>query len=123
MQHAPTPFRTPEGLTRRQARAVSWSGYIGAVAFPLVLWHEPIRLVATDFRLDLNYLVTGWTGYFMIIAGLLFLLPVALSVGRRPGDRLYPHSRNAYLGWGVTCYLLGCAIASQVAQIANGFGA
>jgi len=86
------------------------------------VWHEPIGLVATDFRLELQYLITGWTGYGLIMIGLLFLLPVAISVGRHPDDRLYPRSRNAYIGWGVTLYLLGCAIATQVAQIANGYG-
>lgn len=122
VQHAPTPFRPHDGLTRRQARIVGWSGYLAALLFPLLVWHEPIGLVATDFRLDLQYLITGWTGYGMIMAGLLFLLPVAVSVGRRPDDRLYPRSRNAYIGWGITLYLLGCAIATQVAQIANGYG-
>jgi hypothetical protein len=28
-----------------------------------VLWHRAIARVATDFRLELDYLVTGWTGY------------------------------------------------------------
>ena len=47
--------------------------------------------------------------------GLAFLLPVALSAGRHPDSRLYPRSRNAYMGWGVSLYLLGLAPASIAA--------
>lgn len=123
MQHAPS-FRpkTHDGLSSRDARLVGWGGYVGAILFPAIVWREPIGLIATDFEFDFQYLVMGWTGYFMIIAGLLFLLPVVVSVRRHPEDRLYPRSRNAYLGWGVTLYLLGCGIATQVAQIASGPG-
>jgi hypothetical protein len=40
-----------------------------------------------------------------------------LSIGRHPESRLYPRSRNAYAGWGVVLYLLGIALASQVAAV------
>jgi hypothetical protein len=50
-------------------------------------------------------------------------VPVLFSIGRRPGSRLYPHARNAYAGWGISLYLLGIALATQVAQIAAGPGA
>jgi hypothetical protein len=124
VQHAPSSLRPQphDGISRRDARLIGWLGYLAAIALPAVLWREPIALVATDFRFDVQYLVMGWTGYFLIAAGLLFLLPVVVSVGRHPEDRLYPRSRNAYVGWGVTLYLLGCAIATQVAQIAAGPG-
>ena len=123
VQHAPS-FRTKprDGISRRDARLIGWSGYLAAAVFPAIVWREPIGLVSTDFRFDFQYLVMGWTGYFLIVAGLLFMLPVVVSVGRHPGDRLYPRSRNAYIGWGITLYLLGCAIATQVAQIAAGPG-
>ena len=78
--------------------------------------------VASDFRMEIPYLA-GWIAYAMIALGLLFFIPVVISIGRRPGSRLYPHARNAYLGWGVSCYLLGVALATQVAQIAAGPGA
>lgn len=82
---------------------------------PWALWHRAIAVVATDFRLEAGYLVTGWLGYALIAGGLLFLLPVAVSAGRRPDARLYPRSRNAYLGWGTSLYLMGFAVAAQVA--------
>ena len=124
MQHAPSSFRPKphDGISRRDARLLGWFGYLGAILFPLVVWREAISLVATDFKFEFQYLVMGWTGYFLIAAGLVFMLPVVISVGRHPEDRFYPRSRNAYVGWGITLYLLGCAIATQVAQIASGPG-
>ena len=106
-------------LDRRTARWVGLAGFAAAVALPIVLWHRAIAIVASDFRLDLDYLVTGWTAYTLIAAGLLFSVPVVLSIGRRPGSRLYPRSRQAYAAWGVVLYLLGMLLASQVGQIAT----
>lgn len=96
------------------------AGFLAAACLPVLLWHRAISLVASDFRLELEYLITGWTGYGLIGLGLLFLVPVVLSIGRSPESRLYPRNRNAYVGWGVTLYLLGIALASQVAQITQG---
>ncbi len=117
-----TQVRTkPEGqlLSRRAARAVGYAGFALAVALPLVLWHHVIAAVASDFRLELDYLVTGWTAYVLIFAGLLFSGPVVLSIGRRPESRFYPRSRAAYAAWGSVLYLLGMLLASQVGQIAE----
>lgn len=107
-------------LERRTAQIVGAVGFAAAAALPLVLWHRAIRIVASDFRLELEYLVTGWTAYALIGLGLLFALPVVVSIGRKPGSRLYPRSRGAYAGWGIVLYLLGFALASQLAQIADG---
>lgn len=124
MQHAPPHLRPSphDGISRRTARLLGWGGFLAALIGPLVIWREPIGAVATDFKWDLGYLVTGWTGYGLIAAGLLFMLPVVISIGHSPESRLYPRSRNAYVGWGITLYLLGCGIATQVAQITQGFG-
>lgn len=99
---------------------VGAAGFVFAAALPFVLWRRAIEMVAADFRLDFNYLLTGWTAYTLIALGLLFFVPVVLSVGRDPDSRFYPRARNAYLGWGVSLYMLGFALASQVAQIADG---
>jgi hypothetical protein len=106
-------------LERRQARLVGLAGFTGAVAMPLILWHRAIGIIASDFRLDLEYLVTGWTGYSLIGLGLVFFVPVVVSIGRNPESRLYPRSRNAYAAWGISLYLLGIALASQVAAVAR----
>jgi hypothetical protein len=109
-------------LDRRTARIVGLVGFILAAALPPILWHRAIAAVAHDFRMDIPYL-TGWVAYALIALGLLFFVPVLISIGRRPDSRLYPRARNAYAGWGVSCYLLGIALATQVAQIAAGPGA
>jgi hypothetical protein len=87
---------------------------------PVILWHRAIGIIAADFRIEFDYLVTGWTAYALIVLGLLFFLPVVISIGRRPDSRLYPRSRGAYVGWGVSLYTLGIMLATQVAVIAEG---
>jgi hypothetical protein len=89
-------------------------GFLCAAALPVVLWHRAIAIVATDFRIEVDYLLTGWLGYALIAGGLLLLLPVVWSAGRTPASRLYPRSRNAYMGWGLSLYLMGFAVAAQV---------
>lgn len=93
-------------------------GFLGAAALPPVLWHRAIEAISMDFRFELEYL-SGWTGYALIAAGLLFFVPVVVSIGRLPSSRLYPRSRNAYSAWGACLYVLGFAIASQVAAVMN----
>jgi len=123
-QHERIRTRTPPDriASPRTARIVGFAGFLGAIALPIVLWHRAIAAVAAGFRLDANYLITGWLAYGLIVLGLLFLLPVLLSIGRRPYSRFYPRSRNAYAGWGISCYLLGLALATQVAQIVTSAG-
>lgn len=96
-------------------RLSAYAGYLLAAALPVLLWHDAMGAIASDFRLEIGYLLTGWSGYALIGAGLVLLLPVAWSSGRRPDSRLYPHLRNAYMGWGLSLYILGAALASQVA--------
>jgi hypothetical protein len=106
--------------SRRNARLIGLAGFLAAAALPFVLWHRAMTMMAANFRIDFNYLLTGWLGYALIAMGLLVLVPVLLSIGRHPESRLYPRSRNALLGWGVSLYLLGIAVAVQVAAIARG---
>ena len=103
-------------LSRRKARLVGAFGFLFAAALPPILWHRAVAAVASDFRFELEYL-SGWTGYVLIALGLLFFVPVVVSIGRLPTSRLYPRSRNAYVAWGISLYLLGIAIASQVAAV------
>lgn len=82
-----------------------------------MLWHDVIAGTAAEFRLDLNYLVSEWLAWGLIATGLAFFLPVVISAGARPDSRWYPRSRSAYTGWGITLYLLGLALATQVSQL------
>jgi hypothetical protein len=113
-------MRRPDGLSLRTARLTGWGGLFTAVAVPAFVWRRPIEMVASGFAWDFNYLL-GWVGYALIAAAVLFMLPVVLSIGRSPASRFYPRSRNALIGWSVSLYVLGCAIAIQVATIAQGF--
>jgi hypothetical protein len=101
--------------SRREKQLLGLAGFACAAALPGVLWHRAIAVMASDFRLEVDYILTGWLGYSLIALGLLCLLPVAWSAGRHPGSRLYPRMRNAYLGWGMSLYLMGFAVATQVA--------
>ena len=101
--------------SRRERQFVGLVGFAAAAALPWALWHDAILLIASDFRFDPGYLLTGWLGYGLIALGLVFLLPVAFSAGHNPAGRLYPRFRNAYMGWGTSLYIMGFAVAAQVA--------
>ena len=111
--------REREEARRRQAQRIGAAGFLLACVLPIVLWHRVIGAIASDFRFDANYLVTGWSPWILMALGLAFFVPVAISNGRDPEGRFYPKARNAYAGWGITLYLLGFALATQVAQIAD----
>jgi hypothetical protein len=114
--------REREEAKRRQAQRVGAVGFVVALFLPIVLWHRVIAGIASDFRFDLNYLLTGWSPWVLMLLGLAFFVPVAISNGRDPEGRFYPRARNAYAGWGITLYLLGFGLATQVAQISDSLG-
>jgi hypothetical protein len=114
--------REREEARRRQAQRVGAAGFALALFLPIVLWHRVIGDIASDFRFDFNYLLTGWSPWVLMLLGLAFFVPVAISNGRDPEGRFYPKARNAYAGWGITLYLLGFGLATQVAQISDSLG-
>ncbi len=92
-------------------------GFLLAAALPVLLFRRVVAEV--DFRLDWRYLL-GWSPWALIVLGLVFMVPVVVSAGRDPSSRLYLRTRNAYAGWGITLYLLGFALATQVATLVDG---
>lgn len=100
----------------RRSRALGAAGLLAALLVPAWLWHGVVADIARAFELDLRHLV-GWAPWALLLGGVLFLVPVAWSIGRDPDGRWYPRGRNAYLGWGITLYLLGLALAAQVARL------
>jgi hypothetical protein len=101
---------------RRQARALGAGGFVAAAVLPAVLFHRVILDIAQEFRLDARYFLE-WAPWVLLVLGLAFLLPVAYSAGLDPDSRYFPRFRRAYAGWGITLYLLGIALATQVAQL------
>jgi hypothetical protein len=111
--------REREEAKRRQAQRVGAVGFVFALVLPIILWHRVIGDIASEFRFDAKYLVAGWSPWILMLLGLAFFVPVAISNGRDPEGRFYPKARNAYAGWGITLYLLGFGLATQVAQISD----
>jgi hypothetical protein len=113
-------LRRAQGLqasARRRARRLGAGGFAAAVALPALLFYRPVADIASEFRVDVHYFLAEWSPWLLILAGLAFLAPVAWSAGRDPDSRWYPRARNAYAGWGITLYLLGLALGTQVAQL------
>jgi hypothetical protein len=106
-----------EQRRRRQAQLAGLVGFFAAASLPWVLFSRVIGDIASQFRWDVKYLVSEWSPWALIAIGIAFFVPVAFSIGRDPEHALYPRARSAYFGWGITLYILGVALASQVATL------
>jgi hypothetical protein len=109
-----------ERIARRRARRVGAGGFVAALALPIVLWHGVIGEIASEFEFSLRYLITGWSPWFLMALGLVCLAWAGIADWRARERRFYATGSGAVFGWGVTLYLLGFALATQVAQIADG---
>ena len=58
---------------------------MAAAALPVALWHGVIAAIASEFRLEPAYLVTGWTCWTLMALGLACLVPPAVEAWRDPG--------------------------------------
>lgn len=95
-------------------------GFAGACALPVVLWGDvmaDIYAVTQQGGEELAVLVVGWAPWVLMALGLLCVVPMALERLRDRERRFYRRGDGAWAGWGVTLYLLGFALATQVAQI------
>jgi hypothetical protein len=107
-------------LARRKARRVGAVGFAVAVALPIVLWHRVIALIADEFEFDWRYLITAWTPWVLMALGIVCFVIVWIVDARDRDRRFYGSNTGPWFAWGITLYLLGFALASQVAQIADG---
>jgi hypothetical protein len=114
--------RQREETARQRARATGAAGFVGASALPILLWHHTISAIASEFHLDARYLITGWAPWALMALGLLCLAIAAIVDWRTRDHRFYRPGSGALVGWGVSLYLLGFALATQVAQIADSLG-
>ena len=106
-------------MSTRGERILGVAGLIAATAIPVVLFRDLLADVATTFEPSLNWLLTGASGFALIFAGVIAATPVVISIGRTPDSRLYPRSRGALAGWGVSLYLLGSMLLLQIGAIAG----
>jgi hypothetical protein len=99
----------------------------GAVAIfaaaPFYVFQHVVSDAATNFRVEFNYLLTGWVPWLLVVVGMLCFVPVVFSIGRGAYSRfsLNPGIRTAYEIWGATLYLLGVLLLTQTAQVAAAF--
>ncbi len=111
-----------EEMARRRARWTGAAGFAAAAALPILLWHGTIVGIASEFHLEARYLITGWAPWALMAIGLLCLAIAGISDWRRRDRRFYRPGSGALVGWGISLYLLGFALATQVAQIADSVG-
>jgi hypothetical protein len=105
---------------RRLAAAAALAVFSAA---PFYVFHQVVRDAATDFRVEFNYLVTGWAPWLLVVVGSLCFVPVIVSIGRSTLSRwsLPPGIRTAYEVWGATLYILGVLLLTQTAQVSSAF--
>jgi hypothetical protein len=111
-----------EQAARRNARRTGAVGFVAALALPALLWHRTIAAIASEFHLDARYLIAGWAPWVLMAVGLLCLAIAGFIDWRTRDRRFYGPGSGAWVGWGVSLYLLGFALATQVAQIADSVG-
>lgn len=97
--------------------ASALGGLLAAAALPLLIWGRMLSGVLASFHWSLRYMAAELSPWLLLLVGILFLIPVAVSAGRHPESRLYPRARRAYFAWGTSLYLLGALLAVQVAEI------
>jgi hypothetical protein len=103
--------------SRRRAQLVGLAGVVLAGgALPAYLWHDVIADIAAASSTGV-ILVVGWAPWVLMALGLLCAVPIAVAELRDRDRRFHRPGSGAWVGWGVTLYLLGFGLATQVAQI------
>ncbi len=105
------------GGTRLARPAAALAALLVLVAAPLALWHRVLHDVLASFRWNVSYAATELGPWLLLLAGIAFLLPVAVSSGLHPESRLYPRARRSYFVWGVVLYLMGALLAAQLFEL------
>jgi hypothetical protein len=108
-------------LSKSTERVLGVVMLVAAGAVPAYLYRALVSDLVNGFSFEFGYVVTGISGFALIALGLLTSLPVVLSIGRDPESRLYPRSRAALAGWGISLYLLGMTLVMQIGAIAENY--
>ncbi len=96
--------------------AVALAWVLTLTILPIALWHRVLNDIVASFNWSFSY-AAELSPWFLLLAGIAFLLPVAVSAGSNPESRLYPRARRAYMGWGSVLYLLGLALMLQMFEV------
>jgi hypothetical protein len=99
------------------ATALAFAQLLGLAIAPGVIWHRVLGDILASFRWDPIYVLSELSPWLLLIVGIAFLVPVAVSVGRSPESRLYPRARQAYVAWGTVAYVLGLILAIEVTEV------
>lgn len=101
---------------RRRSQRVGAVGVLLAAVLPVWLWHDVLAdvIAASDPGLTR---MTGFVPWVLMGLGLLCAIPIVVEELRDRDRRFHRRGTGAWAGWGVTLYLLGFALATQVAQI------
>ena len=110
-------------LSRRRARRVGAVGFALALALPFLLWHSVMADIASQARIDLRYLLMECAPWLLMALGLACFAYVMVLDRRDRDRRYYGQPTRAWFACGVTLYLLGFGLATQVAQMAGGISA
>jgi hypothetical protein len=105
------------GSIRLARPAAALATLLLLAATPLALWHGVLRDVLDSFQWNVSYAATDLGPWLLLLAGIAFLLPVAVSSGLDPESRLYPRARRSYFVWGVVLYLMGALLAAQLFEV------
>ena len=84
---------------------------------PLAIWHSMLADIIGSFHWSFAYVLSELSPWLLLLAGIAFFVPVAVSAGRNPESRLYPRARRAYIAWGTVVYLMGLILAVEVAAV------
>lgn len=103
---------------RRRSERIGALGVLLAAALPILLWRDVIAdIAAATADQSTTVVIVGWAPWVLMALGVLCVIPVALERWRSRGGRFHSAGTGAWTGWGVTLYLLGFGLATQVAQI------
>jgi hypothetical protein len=79
--------------------------------------------IMAEARIDFRYLVMELAPWLLMGLGLACFAYVMVLDRRDRDRRFYGTPTGAWFAWGVTLYLLGFGLATQVAQMAGGLSA
>jgi hypothetical protein len=99
------------------ASARAFAQLLALAVAPGLIWHRVIGDILASFRWSPVYILGELGPWILLLVGIAFLVPVAVSEGRSPESRLYPRARRAYIAWGTVVYVLGVILAIEVTEV------